>query len=80
MYIGTWTFVQIFTCALFLEGDLVNDNTNLQEMAATTDNLLSVLSEFFLNKPDEDDEATDETTIQLYNNLCKVSCCSCSFH
>lgn len=55
------------------QDDLINDNTELQEKAATTDNLLSVLSEFFLNKPDEDDENTDELSVQLYNNLCKVS-------
>ena len=44
----------------------------VQEIAATTDGLWPLLTSFFLNKPNEDDEYIDERDIVLYNNLCKV--------
>ena len=53
-------------------GELVSEDFELQEIAATTDGLLPSLISFFLNKPNEDDELIDERDIVLYNNLCKV--------
>ena len=57
---------------LVFAGELVSEDFELQQIAATTDGLLPSLTSFFLNKPNEDDEFIDERDIVLYNNLCKV--------
>ncbi len=42
-------------------------------MAANTDCLLSILSDFFLHKPNEENEITDDHSYIVYNNLRQVN-------
>lgn len=48
------------------------NSTDLQELTASTDNLLPSLSSFFREKPANDDEFEDKQYIAVYNLLRQV--------
>lgn len=59
---------------LYLIAFLVSDQPSDQEIAASTDNLLSSLVGFLSNKPDQDniDLHDDDQSIVVYHSLCQV--------
>jgi hypothetical protein len=58
--------------AAFTLADLVSGDCRLQEAAASTDDLLPSLASFFHDRPDVNNEFTDDCHIQSYENLCEV--------
>jgi hypothetical protein len=59
--------------AAFTLADLVSGDCRLQEAAASTDDLLPSLASFFHDRPDVNNEFTDDCHIQSYENLCESS-------
>ena len=51
---------------------LVTDNVSLQLMAASTNSLLSLLSDFFKHKPTEEQREIDQHCLLQFNRLRQV--------
>ena len=52
---------------------LVANNISLQQMAASTNSLLTLLSDFFQHKPTGDEEEIDQHCLLQFNRLRQVS-------